>query len=162
MRYRTLSLVAIGLVLGAAFAAEPSTRQQEVAQKGATVMPFDVHNSTHVFQKNATGGLQQVLAKDPKDEDLVAAIRMHLEMEAARFGTGDYSDPMKIHGMAMPGVQYLSHVKPGQIAITYREVPAGATVDYVGKDASTVDAIHKWFDAQLADHGSDATATPPR
>ena len=126
------------------------------------VMPFDVHNSTHVFQKNQYGGIQQVVAKDPKDADLIAAIRGHLEMEAERFGKGDYSDPMKIHGKAMPGVQYLSHIKPGQIAITYRNVPAGAAVDYVGRDAATVEAIHRWFDAQLDDHGEDATDTPPR
>lgn len=140
----------------------PTARQQEVARKGAMVMPFNVHNSTHVFQKNIYGGIQQVLAKDPNDKDLVAAIREHLEAEAERFGRGDYSDPMKIHGKAMPGVQYLSHVKPGQIAITYRNVPAGAAVDYVGRDAATVDAIHKWFDAQLDDHGDNATDTPPR
>ena len=138
----------------------PTARQQEVAQKGAMVMPFNVHNSTHVFQKNQTGGIQQVVAKDPKDKDLIAAIRNHLVMEAGRFGDGDYSDPMKIHGMAMPGVQYLSKVKPGQIAITYRDVPTGGAVDYVGRDAATVDAIHKWFDAQLEDHGDDATDKP--
>ena len=140
----------------------PTARQQEVAHKGAMVMPFNVHNSTHVFQKNTYGGIQQVLAKDPNDKDLVAAIRMHLETEAERFGKGDYSDPMQIHGMSMPGVQYLSKVKPGQIAITYREVTGGAAVDYVGRDAATIDAIHKWFDAQLSDHGEDATPTPPR
>ena len=144
-----------------AVAAAPTPRQQEVAQKGAMVMPFNIHNSTHVFQKNTTGGIQQVLAKDPKDKDLIAAIRQHLLMEAERFGKGDYSDPMKIHGMAMPGVQYLSKVKAGQIAITYRELPAGAAIDYAGRDAATVDAIHKWFDAQLDDHGEDATANPP-
>lgn len=83
--------------------AAPTPRQQEVAKKGAMVMPFNVHNSTHVFQKNPSGGIQQVVAKDPNDKDLVAAIRTHLEMEAERFGKGDYSDPMKIHGKGMPG-----------------------------------------------------------
>ena len=159
---RSLSWIFLGICLSATAAlAAPTPRQQEVAQKGAMVMPFNVQNSTHVFQKTTTGGLQQVLAKDPKDADLIAAIRQHLEMEADRFGKGDYSDPMKIHGMDMPGVQYLSHIKPGQLAITYRNVPGGAAVDYVGRDAATVDAIHKWFDAQLDDHGEDATSTPP-
>lgn len=160
MRTLAWTLVVLCLFVTAALAA-PTARQQEVAQKGAMVMPFNVKNSTHVFQKNQTGGIQQVVAKDPNDKDLVAAIRQHLEMEADRFGKGDYSDPMKIHGMSMPGVQYLSHIKPGQIAITYRNVTAGAAVDYVGRDAATVDAIHKWFDAQLDDHGGDATDTPP-
>lgn len=139
---------------------DPTAQQQEVAQKGAVVMPFNVHSTIHVFQKNQTGGIQQVVAKDPKDAGLVAAIRTHLEMEAERFGKGDYSDPAKIHGMAMPGLKYLSGVKPGQIAITYRNVSGGAAIDYVGADAATIDAIHKWFDAQLSDHGEDATSTP--
>jgi|SRR5215469_11174821 len=152
------------VVLGfmASVQADPTPRQQAVAQKGAMAMPFNVHNSTHVFQKNTTGGIQQVLAKDPKDKDLISDIRDHLLMEAERFSQGDYSDPMKIHGKDMPGVQYLRKVKPGQIAITYRELPAGAAVDYVGRDTITVDAIHKWFDAQLSDYGEDAADTPPR
>ena len=129
----------------------PTARQEEIAQKGAKAMPFNVHNSTRVFQKNTYGGIQQVLAKDPNDKDLIDAIRTHLETEAERFSRGDYSDPTKIHGKDMPGVQYLRKVKPGQIAITYRNLPTGAAVDYVGRDAATVDAIHKWFDAQLSD-----------
>ena len=160
-RYALIAAALVFLPTLTAVAA-PTARQQEVAQKGAMVMPFNVHNSTHVFQKNTTGGIQQVLAKDPNDKDLVAAIRTHLEMEADRFSKGDYSDPMKIHGMAMPGVQYLSKVKPGQIAITYRNVTGVAAVDYVGRDATTIDAIHKWFDAQLSDHGEDATDTPQK
>lgn len=162
MRHQTVMAASFLCLFTLTAIGAPTSRQQEVAKKGAMVMPFNVHNSTHVFQKNSTGGIQQVVAKDPNDKDLIAAIRTHLEMEAERFGRGDYSDPMKIHGMAMPGVRYLSHVKPGQIAITYRNVPGGAAVDYVGRDAATVDAIHKWFDAQLSDHGDDASSTPPR
>jgi len=161
MRDRIAILASFICLFTLAAVAAPTARQQDVAQKGAMVMPFNVKNSTHVFQKKPDGGIQQVVAKDPNDKDLVAAIRQHLEMEAERFGKGDYSDPMKIHGMEMPGVKYLSQVKPGQIAITYRNVPGGAAVDYVGRDAATVDAIHKWFDAQLSDHGDDATDMPP-
>jgi hypothetical protein len=142
------------------WAASPS-RQQEVAQKGAMVMPFNGQNSKHVFQKTSDGGLQQVIADDAFDKDMVGAIRGHLSMEAMRFSKGDYSDPMKIHGMDMPGVQYLSNVRPGQIAVIYRDLPDGAEVHYTGKDAATVAAIHKWFDAQLSDHGSDAIDKPP-
>ena len=45
--------------------------------------------------------------------------------------------------------------------IVYRELPGGAEIHYTGKDVATVDAIHKWFDAQLSDHGRDATDKPP-
>lgn len=140
---------------------EPTQRQKEVAVQGAMVMPFNIHNSTHVFLKAADGGTQQVLAKDPSDKDLIAAIRMHLESEADRFKQGNYSDPMKIHGMDMPGVQYLSNVKPEQIGIKYLDLPNGGEILYTGKDVATVDAIHKWFDAQLSDHGEDATDKSP-
>ncbi|HEX4299908.1 MAG TPA: aspartate carbamoyltransferase [Gammaproteobacteria bacterium] len=149
------------MALAQAAWADPAARQQEVAQKGAMVMPFNGQNSKHVFQKLPDGGLQQVIADDASDKDLVGAIQMHLSMEADRFQKGDYSDPMMIHGMDMPGVQYLSSVKPGQIVIVYRDLPNGAEVRYTGKDAATVAAIHKWFDAQLSDHGSDATDKPP-
>lgn len=148
------------IVTAAAAQGEPTQRQKEVATQGAMVMPFNIHNSTHVFLKTADGGAQQVLAKDASDKDLIAAIRMHLGTEADRFKQGNYADPMKIHGMDMPGVQYLSKVKPGQIGITYRDLPNGGEIRYSGKDAATVDAIHKWFDAQLSDHGQDATDKP--
>lgn len=115
-----------------------------LAAIGAPAAPFNAHNSTQVFQINQSGGIQQVVAKDPNDKDLVAAIRMHLEMEAERFGNGDYSGRFK-------GVRHLKAVKPGQIHIIYRNVPAGAAIDYVGGDAAAVDAIHKWFDAQISD-----------
>jgi len=154
-----VALSVMALVQAAWAASTP--RQQEVAQKGAMVMPFNGQNSKHVFQKTPDGGLQQVLANDASDKDVVGAIRMHLSMEADRFSKGDYSDPMKIHGMDMPGVRYLSAVRPGQIGIAYRELPNGAEIRYTGKDADTVAAIHKWFDAQLSDHGSDATSKPP-
>lgn len=153
-------LIGMAMVLAQTVWAAPTARQQEVAQKGAMVMPFNGQNSKHVFQKTQDGGLQQVVAKEPKDQDLIGAIRGHLSMEAERFAKGNYSDPMKIHGMDMPGVQYLRSVKPGQIAIVYRDLPDGAEVRYTGKDPATIAAIHKWFDAQLSDHGSDATDKP--
>jgi len=157
-----LILVILGFtaMLPATWAAS-TAKQLEVAQKGAMVMPFNGQNSKHVFQKMPDGGLQQVLANDASDKSLVEAIRGHLSMEADRFKKGDYSDPMKIHGMDMPGVQYLSSVKPGQIVIAYRDLPNGGEVRYTGKDAATVTAIHNWFDAQLSDHGSDATDKRP-
>jgi len=149
------------LLLSVGVAQADTPRQQELAQKGAVVMPFNVHSTTHVFLKDAAGGTQQVIAKDGSDQGLVAAVRTHLSYEAVRFAHGDYSDPARMHGVHMPGLEYLSSVKPGQMEIVYRELPGGAEIRYTGKDAATVDAIHKWFDAQLSDHGSDATDKPP-
>ncbi|HSN17442.1 MAG TPA: hypothetical protein VLV87_04460 [Gammaproteobacteria bacterium] len=104
--------------------------------------PIDAKNSTRAFQKTTMGGIQQLLAKDPNDKALVTAIRDSMEAEAARFGTGDY-------GKDTPGARYLSMIKPGQLRITYRQVPGGAAVDYQGRDAATIDAIHKWLDVEI-------------
>ena len=127
MRHKTVTAAILSLFLLAAL--------------GAPATPFNRHNSTQAFQKNQEGGIQQVLAKDPNDKQLVAAIRSYLEAQAQRFGNGDYSGPFK-------GVRPLKAIKPAQIHIIYRNVPAGAAIDYVGTDAAAVDAIHKWLDAE--------------
>ena len=36
-------------------------RLDEVAQRGAHIMPFDLEKTTHIFSKTAKGGLQQVM-----------------------------------------------------------------------------------------------------
>ena len=50
-------------------------RQEEVAARGAEVMPFKRRATTHVFTKTPTGGLQQVIAKDPSDTEQIRLIR---------------------------------------------------------------------------------------
>jgi hypothetical protein len=155
------AILAAAALITTGASADPTARQKQGAEKGAMAMPFDLHNSTHVFLKTGDGGTQQVLAKDPTDAKLVDQIRMHLGMEAQRFSQGDYTDPMRIHGADMPGLQYLRYLKPGQIQVKYRDLPNGAEISYAGKDAAAIDALHKWFDAQLTDHGQDATDKPP-
>jgi len=56
----------------------------------------------------------------------------------------------------MPGLADLKVAKPGQIAIAYKEVKGGAKLTYKTSDIALVAALHKWFDAQLSDHGKDA------
>jgi hypothetical protein len=58
----------------------------------------------------------------------------------------------------MPGLAELRSAKPGQIEIAYHEVSAGAELTYKTSKAALVVALHQWFDAQLSDHGKDATA----
>lgn len=79
-------------------------RQNEVAARGADVMPFDLETTTHRFTDTTTGGRQTVIADDPDDDAEVAAIREHLQEEAEAFQAGDFSDPASIHGEDMPGL----------------------------------------------------------
>ena len=83
------------------------TRQEEVAARGAKVMPFDLEQTTHVFQKLDDGGLQKVVVKDPSNKKQIALIQAHLKEESEKFRKGDFSDPAKIHGEDMPGLAQL-------------------------------------------------------
>jgi hypothetical protein len=58
----------------------------------------------------------------------------------------------------MPGLAELRAAPLGRIAMTYRELPAGAEIVYTTADPALVTALHRWFAAQLTDHGHDAVA----
>lgn len=135
---------------------EQMQRHAEVAGRGKDVMPFDLSATTHIFAKSAEGGVQQVVAKDSTDAAQVNLARGHLREIRQQFLKGDFSGPSHIHGQDMPGLRDLKAAKPGQIAIDYKDVKGGGQLTYKTQDASLVAALHKWFDAQLADHGKDA------
>lgn len=50
------------------------TRQEEVARRGAKVMPFDLEQTTHVFEKLDDGGLQKVVVKNPANKKQIALV----------------------------------------------------------------------------------------
>jgi hypothetical protein len=149
------SLMALTL-LCLALTAQAQQRQAEVAARGAEVMPFDLRATSHVFTKSRNGGLQQVLVRNPKDTAQLRLVRSHLRDIAARFEQGDFSAPAHIHGDDMPGLAELKQAKPGEISIRYRDLPNGAQIRYATSNPALVPVLHRWFDAQLADHGADA------
>jgi hypothetical protein len=136
----------------------PPERQAEVAGRGAQVMPFSLAATSHIFTKTAQGGIQRVVARRKGDTDQVRLVRQHLREIEAQFRRGDFSAPAQIHGADMPGLAQLRAAKPGAITISSKDVPDGAELAYRTADAALVAAIHSWFDAQVADHGPDATA----
>jgi len=133
-------------------------RQAEVAARGREVMPFDLSATIHVFTKVRDGGTQRVLAKNNADAPQVKLVRAHLRDIARQFRRGDFMAPAHIHGNDMPGLAELRKAEPGQLTITYRDVPAGAELGYQSRDPELVAALHRWFDAQLSEHGADAAA----
>jgi hypothetical protein len=154
------SIVTVGIIAGITgdVAIGQTQRQEEVAARGAEVMPFKLIATTHVFTKTPTGGLQQVLAKNPRDTEQIRLIRMHLEDIANRFHQGDYSGPTQTHGEQMPGLAQLKAAKPGAVRILYTSLANGGQIEYLAKRPELIAAIHEWFDAQLSDHGADAMA----
>jgi len=153
------TVVAIALSLPAV--AADAQRQAEVARLGADVMPFNLGATTHVFTKAANGGTQRVIARNAADVQQVTLVRAHLRDIQTQFLKGDYSSPSHIHGSDMPGLAELQSARPGQISIDYADVDAGAELTFRSADAALVAALHRWFDAQLADHGADAMAGHP-
>jgi hypothetical protein len=154
-------LAVIALLAVPAFAQqvhpERSPRQAEVASRGAEVMPFDLAATTHGFTKQADGGTQRVTAKDPGNREQVRLVRGHLREIEQQFRRGDFAGPSHIHGDAMPGLAQLKNARPGDLGISYRDVTGGAELRFRSANPRLVDALHQWFDAQLSDHGADAS-----
>jgi hypothetical protein len=155
-----LVLLAAAIGIGFVLASRSSltTRQAEIGERGAQVMPFDLDRTTHVFEKLDDGGLQTVRADDPVDTAQVRLIQAHLIEEAEKFRRGDFSDPAAIHGQAMPGLDALQ-TSAGRIDVAYTPLPDGGQIRYSTSEPALVDGLHEWFDAQLMDHGSHATKT---
>jgi hypothetical protein len=131
-------------------------RQAQVAERGASVMPFDLERTTHHFTKTETGGVQTVVSDDPGDSTQINLIQQHLRDEADRFRRGDFTDPADIHGNDMPGLAALRN-SAGKITIDYESTADGARVTYTSTDTDLKTALHAWFDAQVTDHGQHAT-----
>jgi len=158
------TIVALGAVLAAAAGAvtiagdddaQRTDRQTRIAERGAQVMPFDLDKTTHRFKATARGGVQAVVAKHPADHRQIVEIRGHLRAEAAAFARGDLSDPASIHGERMPGLQVLE-ANADALDVRYLERSDGAEVRFRSDAPMVVRALHRWFDAQLSDHGSHA------
>jgi hypothetical protein len=146
------------LVTMSAYAVEKASekRLDEVVERGSYVMPFDLEQTTHVFSKTEKGGLQQVVVKDPKNSEQIKLIRQHLSKISSDFKKGDFSNPAKIHGKDMPGLDVLRNTKPGQLKVDYKELPTGAEINYASDEKNVIEAIHHYFDAQLTDHARHA------
>lgn len=133
------------------------TPQEQVHQMAHSVMPFDISKTVHIFKMTEFGGIQQVIVKDPGSIDQIAFIQQHLLHEAERFQRGDYSDPAKLHGTQMPGLKELQ-VGSSEIKVSYATLPTGAELTFKTTDLHFLTAIHRWFGAQLSEHGADAKA----
>lgn len=145
------------LVSLSAYAVDPA-RQAEVSAHGALVMPFALKATTHIFTKTQDGGIQQVVAKKSGDEPQIRLIRKHLAMIADHFSKGNFAEPARIHGANMPGLAELRKAKSTELIVRYQDLPDGGQIQYASHDPLLVQALHRWFDAQLSDHGADARA----
>ena len=124
------------------------TPQEHVHGTSQSVMPFDMAKTTHVFKMTETGGVQRVISKDRIYTDQVVLIQQHLREEARRFQHGDYSDPAKLHGVTMPGLNELQ-LGARRVKVSYSDLPDGAEITFKTTDPHLLTAIHRWFGAQF-------------
>lgn len=78
-------------------------------------MPFDLDKTTHVFDEQADGGRQTVIADDAGDTEQIALIREHLREEQVAFSRGDFADPAAIPSSAVDG--HTRQVAPGKVLV---------------------------------------------
>ena len=143
------------LLLFGSAAVFAETRQEHVHQMAHGVMPFDMSKTVHIFKMTESGGVQRVIAKDPGATDQIVLIQRHLRYEAVKFQDGDYSDPAKLHGADMPGLKDIQ-AGASRIKISYSALPSGAEITFETTDLRLITALHRWFGAQLSEHGADA------
>lgn len=153
------SLAAILAALTATPALAQHRAHDHAVHPGASVMPFDLNRSLHVFSPSPDGGSQLVLSLDG-DVAQIDLIRKHLGMEAAAFARGDFSDPASIHGEAMPGLAVLQS-GARRVHVRFEPMPQGARLRFETSDPALAGAVHRWFEAQVRDHGADAIMHRP-
>lgn len=150
--FATAALIAFSALASA------QTVQEHVHRHGHEVMPFDLSRTIHIFRMTEDGGTQKVVMRDgSSDPEQVHMIQHHLMMEAAEFQKGNFADPAQLHGAAMPGLREMQAAAP-RMQITYRALANGAEIRFHAKDIKQITAVHRWFGAQLSEHGADARA----
>lgn len=130
-------------------------RQHMIHSESHLVMPFDMNKVTHYFIKTDTGGILMIKTKNAGDTAQTSLIVSHLKKEYKLFSNADFRDPKTLHGVDMPGLKVLSESK-GKFKVEFKKLSDGAQLTFTSENPEIQDAIHKWFDAQLKDHGSDA------
>ncbi len=148
--------LAVLVILGGGLA-RAQMPQERVHEMSHGVMPFDVSKTLHIFKMTESGGVERVVARDAAAADQIALIREHLQHEADRFQRGDYSDPAMLHGATMPGLAELQ-AGAARIKVSYAALPGGAEITFETTDLHLLTALHRWFGAQLSEHGADARA----
>ena len=157
LRYIRLGLLSLPLAWLSCANVFAQTVQKHVHQMSHSVMPFEMSQTVHIFKMTESGGVQRVVAKKSAAADQIALIRQHLQHEAENFQRGDYSDPAMLHGTDMPGIKDLQR-GAAQIKVSYAAIPDGAEITFQTTDIHLLTALHRWFGAQLSEHGSDAKA----
>jgi hypothetical protein len=145
-----IGFVAVGLLLSQTGAAQDPHAGMHA--RGAAVMGFDQHKTTHHFFLFDDGGAIDIGVKDRADTVNRDAIRQHLPHIAQLFGAGNFDAPMLIHAeKAVPGTALMTALKD-KVAYRYSETPGGGRVEITTVDKAALAAVHEFLKYQIAEH----------
>ena len=125
-----------------------------VQKRGAAVMGVDQFTSQHVFEELPDGG-RIILVRDPKDSVGTAQIRAHLREIAGQFARGDFTNPMLVHDLVVPGTTVMA-AKRSRIRYSMRERAGGGEVRITTADAAARKAVRDFLAFQRSDHHAPA------
>jgi hypothetical protein len=155
VKRRAMLLTLVAFVSAAPAPADDSAAHRaNVERNSEMVMPFSMDRTHHIFSPSADGGTQAIVVLD-RDPQQIALVRAHLRKESGAFARGDFSDPRAIHGAAMPGLAALQASR-GKLHVRYAELSNGAQLVFTSRDPRTIEALHRWFAAQVSDHAGHA------
>jgi hypothetical protein len=118
--------------------------------RGLMAMGVDQTTSTHHFTPLPDGGLVQ-LERDVDDSAGVAQIQQHLRGIARAFASGDFSTPMFVHMLDVPGTAVMA-AKRAVITYSVTDLPRGGALRIVTHDRDAIQAIHEFLAFQRSDH----------
>jgi hypothetical protein len=105
------------------------------------------------------GGAIDVSLKEAGDTKNREAIRSHLPLIAAMFGSGNFDAPMLIHDSEnVPGTKIMA-TRKAAIRYQYTETPNGGRVNIFTSDRETLDAVHAFLKFQIAEHKTGDSTT---
>ncbi|MCI0617447.1 hypothetical protein L0244_31115 [bacterium] len=152
---RTIFLAVMLLAASFASATECPMHQDHqhagMVARGNKAMGFDQEKTTHHFLMKDDGGIIQVEANDPQDQESRNAIRGHLSHIAVLFSKGDFDIPMFIHDRMPEGVPVMKELKDA-ITYKYEDIDRGGKVILASQNEDAVKAIHDFLRFQIEDH----------
>jgi hypothetical protein len=147
-----MKILALTIVLAAnipGFAQHDHTEQMN--DRAAHVMGFSQEATTHHFSLSFDGGSIEVLTNDIKDTASRDEIRTHFRHVSRMFANGDFTDPMLVHAVSVPGT---TEMKQQKNSLHWREIetPRGAKMIVTADNKSALEALHQFLRFQIEDH----------
>ena len=130
--------------------AMPDSGFAALQQRGGVYMGVDQTRSAHRFDTLADGGRIELQSTTGDSAD-VAAIRRHFETIADQFARGDFETPFAVHAEKVPGTEVMQ-ARRERISYRLVELPRGAALRLVTKDAEALRAIGEFMAYQRREH----------